>query len=58
MEQGQDPDDFFILLDERRARLSETGEVISDERFEDNMLQGITSDYDYRRNISYRDTVS
>ena len=25
MEQGQDPDDYFILLDERRPRLAENG---------------------------------
>ncbi|CAN0243826.1 unnamed protein product [Laminaria digitata] len=55
MEQGQDPNDNFILLDQRRARLAENGEVISDERFEDIMLRGITSSYDYIRNTSYRD---
>ena len=41
---GQDPDGYFILLDQRRARLAENEKVISDERFEDIMLQGITSD--------------
>ncbi|CAM9621858.1 unnamed protein product [Laminaria digitata] len=55
MEQGQDPDDYLILLDHRRARLAENGGLISDERFEDRMLRGLTSDYDYIRNTSYRD---
>ena len=55
MEQGQDPDDYFILLDERRARLAENGEAISAERFEDTTLRGITSDYDFIRNTSYCD---
>ena len=55
MEQGQDPDDYFILLDERRARLAENGEVISDERFEDIVLRGVSSDHDYIPNTSYRD---
>ena len=44
MKQGQDPDDYFMLLDQRRVRLRENGEVISDERFEDIILRGITSD--------------
>ena len=55
MEQAQNPDDYFILLDQRRARLAENEEVISDKRFEDIMLRGITSDFDYIRNTSYRD---
>ena len=54
-EQGQDPDDYFILLQQRRARLAENGEVISDDSFEDIMLRCITSDYDCILSTSYRD---
>ena len=43
------------MLDQRRARLAENGEDISDARFEDIMLRGITSNDDYIRNTSYRD---
>lgn len=58
MEQGQDPVDYSVLLDERRARLAETGEGISDETIDDIVLRGITSGIDYISNTSYRDENS
>ena len=51
---GATPRRVFIPLYERRARLTENGEAISDERFQDIMLRGITIDYDYIRDTSYR----
>ncbi|CAN0229426.1 unnamed protein product, partial [Laminaria digitata] len=46
MEQGQDPDDYIFKVLEVRGRLHEMGESISDERFEDILLQGLTDDYE------------
>lgn len=43
---------FYWMNDDLASRKTE---VISDERFEDITLRGITSDYDYIRNTSYRD---
>ena len=54
MDQRQDPDDFSISLDKRRARLAENVEVIPDERVEDNMLQGMLSDHGDVRRTSNR----
>ena len=51
---GATPRRVFIPLYERRARLTENGEAISDERFQDIMLRGITIGYDYIRDTSYR----
>ena len=46
VEQGQDPDDYTIKLMEIRGRLHKMGEKISDERFEDILLRGLTDDYE------------
>ena len=53
MTQGQDPDDYTIKLMEIRGRLHEMGEQISDERFEDILLQGLTDDYDFVKMTSF-----
>ena len=55
MEDKQDPEDFFFKMDDLRQRLAEMGEVVSDERYEDIILQGITNDYDCVREASYRE---
>lgn len=53
-EEWQDPDDFFFILD-KYAHIVENREAVSDERFEDIVMQGITKDYDYVRYTNYRD---
>ena len=53
MEEEQDPDDFTIKLLEIRGRLHEMGEKISDERFEDILLQGLTDDYEFIKMTSF-----
>ncbi|CAN0557693.1 unnamed protein product, partial [Laminaria digitata] len=53
MEQGQDPDDYIFKLLEVRGRLHEMGEKISDERFEDILLQGLTDDYEFVKMTSF-----
>ena len=53
MEQGQDPDDYTFKLREVRGRLYEMGEKISDERFEDILLQGLTDDYEFVKMTSF-----
>ena len=49
MEQGQDPDDYTFKLIEVRGRLHEAGKNISDGRFEDILVQGLTDDYEFER---------
>ena len=39
---------------EIRGRLQEIGEKISDERLEDNLLQGVTDDYEFGKITSFR----
>ncbi|CAN0576532.1 unnamed protein product, partial [Ectocarpus sp. 12 AP-2014] len=46
MAQGEDPEDFFTAVEDMRDRLKDMGEIISDERFEDIILQAISNDYD------------
>ena len=41
MEPGQDPDDFFFVLDECRDLLEEMGHTVHDERYEDIILQAL-----------------
>ena len=53
MEGGLHPDDYSINLFEIRGRLNEMGEKISDERFEDILLQGLTDDYDVVKMTSF-----
>ena len=53
MEQGQDPDDYTIKLTEIRGQLHEMGEKVSDERFEDILLQGLTDDYEFVKMTSF-----
>ena len=54
MAQGEDPDDFFTKMEDLRERLKDMGEIVSDERFEDIILQAISNDYDYVRQTSFR----
>ena len=53
MEEGQDPVDYIIKLKEIQGRLHEMGEKISDERFEDILLQGLTDDYEFVKMTSF-----
>ena len=53
MEEGQDPDDYTIKLIEIRGLLHKMGEKISDERFEDILLQGLTDDYEFVKMTSF-----
>ena len=53
MEQGQDPDDYTTKLMEMRGRLHQMGEKVSDERFEDILLQGLTDDYEFVKMTSF-----
>ena len=53
MEQGQDPDDYTFKLIEVRGRLHEAGKNISDGRFEDILVQGLTDDYEFVKMTSF-----
>ena len=53
MEEGQDPDNYTIVLVEIRGRMQEMGEKILDERFEDILLQGLTNDYEFVKMTSF-----
>ena len=55
MRHGDDPEDFFFEKGDRRVRLKDMGEVISDECFENIIVHTITMDYDYVRQISFRE---
>ena len=54
MEQGQDPDVYSFKLLEVGRRLHEMGEKISDERFEDIILQRLSDDYEFIKMASFR----
>ena len=41
MEPGQDPDDFFFVLDECRDLLEEMGPTVHGEKYEDIILQAL-----------------
>ena len=53
MEPGQDPDDFFFILDKCRDRLEEMGQTMHDERYEDIILQALPAEYERVRIASY-----
>ena len=53
MEPGQDPDDFFFIMDKCRDRLEEMGQTIHDERYEDIILQALPAEYERVRIASY-----
>ena len=44
MDPGQDPDDFFFVLDECRQQLEDMGESVHDERYEDSILQALPAE--------------
>lgn len=54
MERGQDPEDF-LMVEDLRKRPHRMEVNISDERFQDTILQGLTDDYDYIRGPHHRD---
>ena len=53
MEEGQDLDDYTIKQMEIQGRLHEMGEKLSDERFEDILLQGLTDDCEFVKMTSF-----
>ena len=53
MELGQDPDEFFFVLDECRDLLEELGQTIHDNRYEDIILQALPPEYERVRTASY-----
>ena len=54
MGQGLDPDDYTFKLLKGRRRLHEMGKEISDEKFGDILLQGLTDDYEFVKMTSFR----
>ena len=53
MEPGQDPDDFFLVLDECRDLHEEMGQTVHDGRYEDVILQALPSEYERVRTANY-----
>ena len=53
MEPGQDPDDFFFVLDECCDLLEEMGQTVHDERYDDIILQALPPEYERVRTASY-----
>ena len=42
---GQDPDDFFFILDKCRQQVEDMGKSVHDERYEDIILQALPVEY-------------
>ena len=55
MESGEDPEDFLSKMDDLRLRLRDMGEEITDESYEDVILQALPKKYDFVRQTSHRD---
>ena len=53
MEQRLDPDDNIFKLLEVRGRLHKIGERVSDEKFGDILLQGLTDDHEFVKLTSF-----
>ena len=53
MDPGQDPDDFFFILDECHQQLGNMGESMHDERYEDIILQALPVEYGRVRQTSH-----
>ena len=53
MEPGQDPDDFFFVLDECRDLLEEMGQTVHDERYKDIIVQALSPEYESVGAASY-----
>ena len=53
MDPGQDPDDFFLILDECRQQLEDIGESVHDEWYEDIILQALPLEYERVRQTSH-----
>ena len=53
MESGDDPDDFLYTMDGYRERLKDMGQPVSDERYEDIILQALPAEYEWVRTASY-----
>ena len=46
MEPGQDPDDFFFILDRFRGLLEDMGQTVHDEWYGDIVFQALLSEYE------------
>ena len=57
MEQGEDPDSYFMEKTLARSELEKMGEMISDRRFKDICLQGFTSEYKDIKTMMYRNST-
>ena len=55
MEQGEDPDSYFMEKELARSELEKMGETISDRRFKDICVQGFTAEYKDIKMMMYRD---
>ena len=55
MEQGEDPDSYFMEKTLARSELEKMGEMISDRRFKDICVQGFTAEYKDIKMMMYRD---
>ena len=55
MTPGQDPDEYFLQATLIRGELAEMGEPVSDERFQDIMVQGLSKDYEHIKHATHRD---
>ena len=55
MEQGEDPDSYFVERTLARSELERMSEMISDRRSKDICVQGFTAEYKYIKMMMYRD---
>ena len=46
MEPGQDQDDYFFILDERRALLQEMGRTMLEQKYEGVMIRSLAIEYE------------
>ena len=53
MESGEDPDDFFLVLDGCCDLHVEMGQTVHDERYESVILQTLPAEHERVRNASY-----
>lgn len=60
MKDEDDPQDFFSKMDDLRAHLAEMGEAISDDAYEDVLLQALVKTYEFikLRHYCKRKTIS
>ena len=57
MKSGDDPDDFLYTMDGFRERLEDMGQPVSDERYEEIILQALPGEYERVRTASHEKGV-